>query len=95
MDHKIVSALVMAAAAGSAVAQDPAAFKDNFVPTMTREAVKAELVAFKESGVNPWSGLYDPLKRFASTRQRDEVIADYIAARGEVAARTSENGGSR
>ncbi len=95
MNRKIVSALVMAAAAGSAVAQDPAEVKDNFVSTMTREAVQAELVAFKASGVNPWSSSYDPHKQIASTRQRDEVIADYLAARAEVAALTSENSGSR
>ena len=94
MNRKIVSALVMAAAAGSAFAQDPAAFKDNFVSTMSPEAVQAEFVAFKKSGVNPWSGLYDPLKSFASTKSRAEVTADYIAARGEVAAVTSEDSGS-
>jgi hypothetical protein len=94
MNRKIVSVLVMAAAAGFAFAQDPAAFKDNFVSTMSPEGVQAEFVAFKKSGVNPWSGLYDPLKSFASAKSRAELTADYMAARGEVAALTSEDSGS-
>jgi hypothetical protein len=94
MNRKIVSALVMAAATGFAFAQDPAAFQDNFVSTMSPQAVQAEFVAFKKSGVNPWSSLYDPLKSFASAKSRAEITADYISARVEVAAVTSEDSGS-
>lgn len=95
MNRKTVSILVIAAAAaGNAFAQDPAAPKDDFVSTMTPEAVRAELMAFKESGANPWSGLYDPLKSFVSKYTRAEVTTGYIAARAHVAALTGEDSGS-
>lgn len=95
MNRKTVSVLVIAAAAASTgFAQDPAAPKDNFVSTMTTQAVQAELVAFKKSGVNPWSGLYDPLKSFASKYTRDEVTTGYIKVRASVIALTGEDSGS-
>lgn len=94
MNRKTVSILVIAAAAGIAYAQDPAAPRDDFVSTMTTEAVQAELVAFRQSGVNPWSGLYDPLKLFVSKSTRPEVTAGYVAARASVAALMGEDSGS-
>lgn len=94
MNRKTVSILVIAAAAGTAFAQDPAQPRDNFVPSLTSEAVQAELMAFKKSGVNPWSGTYDPLKAFASKYTRDEVTTGYIAVRALVSALTGEDSGS-
>lgn len=94
MNRKTVSILVIAAAASTAYAQDPAAARDDFVSTMKPEAVQAELMAFKKSGVNPWSGLYDPLKSFVSKYTRAEVTTGYIAVRGLVTALTGEDSGS-
>lgn len=95
MNRKTISILVIAAAAGTAaLAQDPAAPRDDFVSTMTTEAVQAELAAFRKSGVNPWSGLYDPLRSFVSKYTRAEVTTGYIAVRAQVAALTGEDSGS-
>jgi hypothetical protein len=90
----VLFALIAAALAGQAFAQDPAAFRYDFVSTMSPEAVQAEFAAFKKAGVNPWSGAYDPLKYFASKLSREAVSADYIALRAEVAALTGEDSGS-
>lgn len=90
----VLFAAIAAALAGQAFAQDPAAWRNDFVSTMSREAVQAELVAFKKAGVNPWSGLYDPLKYFTPRLSREAVTADYIAARAEVAALMGEDSGS-
>ncbi|MBC5764936.1 DUF4148 domain-containing protein [Ramlibacter albus] len=94
MNRKAIFAVIAAAFAGSAAAQAPEAFKDDFVSTLTRQQVQGDLIAFKKAGVNPWSGTYEPLKYFKSTRSRDDVTAEYIAARAEVAAATAEDSGS-
>jgi hypothetical protein len=60
----------------------------------TRDAVRADLVAFKKAGVNPWSTSYNQLAGFQSSNDRAEVRADYVADRAEVAAMTSEDSGS-
>ena len=65
-----------------------------FVSSRTTAEVRAELDAYKKSGVNPWSRSYNPLRHFKSTKTRDEVTADYIANREAVAAFGSEDGGS-
>jgi hypothetical protein len=69
-------------------------FTDNFVSTRSRADVQAELVAYKQAGVNPWSIQYNPLRQFKSTATRAEVTAAYIAARDEVAALHGEDSGS-
>ena len=68
--------------------------KDTFVSTASRAQVNADLAAYKKAGVNPWSTQYNPLKTFQSTKSRDEVTRDYIAARDQVAALTGEDSGS-
>jgi hypothetical protein len=67
---------------------------DNFVSAKTRAEVQADLAAYKQSGVNPWSTQYNPLRSFQSTTTRAEVTADYLAARDEVNALNSEDSGS-
>jgi hypothetical protein len=95
MNRKIrFLAIAAAALAAPAFAESPTVVTDDFVSTASREAVQSELVAFKATGINPWSSSYDPLKYFASTRSRASVIADYIAARAEVAATMGEDSGS-
>jgi len=73
-------AVIAAALAGLAVAETPAVLQDDFVSVQSREAVQAELVAFRKAGVNPWSGTYDPLKYFVSVRSREAVTAEHMAA---------------
>ena len=91
------SALVLAAAfAGSAFAETPNAgvVNDHFVSAKTRAEVQADLAAYKQSGVNPWSTQYNPLRYFKSTASRADVTADYLASRDEVHALTAEDSGS-
>jgi hypothetical protein len=97
MNRKIATALVLAAttAAGSAFAETPFAVQpDNFTSTRTRAEVQAELHAYKKAGVNHWSFMYNPLRSFQSTLTREQVVADYVASREEMAAIHSEDSGS-
>jgi hypothetical protein len=94
MKLKIASAVLIAAAAGSAFAESPTVVKDDFVSTRTRAEVQAELHAYKQSGMNPWSTSYNQLTGFRSNLTRQQVMADYLAARDEVAAVNSEDSGS-
>ena len=91
---RIISALVLAAAAGTAMAETPTVVKETFVSTKSRAEVQADLAAYKKAGVNPWSIQYNPLREFKSTTTREAVTAAYIAARDEVAATTGEDSGS-
>ena len=97
MNRIALSSLVLAAAfAGSAFAESPNAGvrNDQFTSSRTRADVNAELAAYKQSGVNPWSTQYNPLRSFKSTATRADVTAAYLATRDEVAALNSEDSGS-
>jgi hypothetical protein len=94
MKFKIASAALIVAAAGSAFAESPTIVKDDFVSLRTRAEVLAELHAFKQAGVNPWSMSYNPLGAFKSTTSREQVVAEYLADRNEVAAINAEDSGS-
>jgi hypothetical protein len=96
MNRNFASALLVAAAAiaGNAYAESPTVLKDDFVSTKTRAQVSAELVAYKQAGVNPWSTQYNPLRAFKSAQSRDQVVGAYIASRDQVAALTGEDSGS-
>ena len=91
---RIISALVLAAAAGTAMAETPTVVKETFVSTKSRAEVQADLAAYKKAGVNPWSIQYNPLRGFQSQLTREQVTAEYVAARDTVAALTSEDSGS-
>jgi len=95
MNRNIASALVIAAAAvaGNAFADD-ITIAPAFVPSATRAQVQAELQQYKQAGVNPWSTSYNPLRGFQSGQTRAQVTADYLRARGEVAAFQGEDSGS-
>ena len=97
MNRKIASALVIAAAAvaGNAFADDITIDTTPFNSTKSRAEVHAEFNQFKKSGTSPWSTQYNPLARFQSSATRAEVVAQYIAARDEVAAFGGEDSGSR
>jgi len=95
MNRNIASALVIAAAvAGNAFADDITIDNTPFVGSKTRAEVQAELAQFKRAGTSPWSTQYNPLAKFQSTKSRAEVVAEYTAARDEVAALNSEDSGS-
>ncbi len=94
MNAKSLLPLIAFVAAGAAYAETPTVVKDDFVSTQSRAEVQADLAAFKQSGVNPWSISYNQLKGFTSQVSREEVTAAYIAARDEVAAVNGEDSGS-
>lgn len=94
MKLKIASAVLLAAAAGSAFAETPTVVNEPFVSTKSRAEVQAELFAYKQAGVNPWSMSYNQLAGFKSNTSRQQVVAEYLAARDEVAAINGEDSGS-
>ena len=94
MNRNIAIALLLAAAAGTSFADDITVDHTPFTSTATRAEVRAELAAFKQSGVNPWSNQYDQLAQFSSQRTRAAVTAEYINARDRVAAFNGEDSGS-
>jgi hypothetical protein len=96
MNRKLaLSAIVLAASfAGSAFAETPTVVTEQFVSTKTRVEVLADLAAYKQAGVNPWSFAYNPLRSFHSTTSRDAVVADFLASRTEVTAMNAEDSGS-
>lgn len=94
MKLKIASAALLAAIAASAFAETPTVVTEPFVSVKSRAEVQAELSAYRQAGVNPWSTSYNPLAGFKSSTSRDEVVAEYLDARDEVAATNSEDSGS-
>jgi hypothetical protein len=95
MTRSIAIALVLAASAiGNAFADDITIESKPFVSTASRAEVAAELAAFRASGVNPWADSYNQLAGFTSSKSRDEVKAEFLASREEVAALNGEDSGS-
>ena len=90
-----IASLVLASAfTASSFAETPTIVTEPFVSTQTRAEVQAELAAYKQAGVNPWSTQYNPLRSFRSTATRDAVTAEYVASRDAVRALGSEDSGS-
>ena len=56
--------------------------------------MQAQLVEYKNAGVNPWSTSYNPLKSFRGEKTRAQVTNEYLASRNAVAAFTGEDSGS-
>jgi hypothetical protein len=95
MKLKIASAVLLAAIGTGVFADElPALPTEPFVSTKTRAEVQAELFAYKQAGVDPWSTSYNQLAGFKSNTSRQDVVAEYLASRDEVAAITSEDSGS-
>jgi hypothetical protein len=96
MNRKLASALVLAAAAvaGNAFADDITIDSTPFVSSKSRAEVQAELGQFKQAGTSPWSIQYNQLAAFKSGKSRDEVTAEYVASRNQVAAFNAEDSGS-
>lgn len=95
MNAKLVlsSMLLAAGFAGNALADEYVAVEP-FVGSKTRAEVRAELDAFKRSGVNPWSQTYNQVANFTSTTTQAAVVADFLESRDEVRAFTGEDSGS-
>ena len=94
MNRKATALLAIATvAAGAAFAETPTVDAP-FHSTLSTVQVQADLDAFKKAGVNPWAASYNHLRGFKSTATREQVVADFIASRDEVAALNSEDGGS-
>jgi hypothetical protein len=89
------SALIAAVAgfAGQVFAETPTP-EPSFTSTRTTAEVAAELAAYRQAGVNPWSTSYNPLRNFKSSTTSEAVRAEYIASRAETAALTGEDSGS-
>jgi hypothetical protein len=94
MNRIITTALLAASAAltGHSFADDITP-SEPFVSTADRAQVQAG-VAQARAVANPWSIAYDPLATFQSSRTREEVRAEFIASRDEVAAFTGEDSGA-
>lgn len=91
----LTTVLLAATFAGSAFAESPILENDPFTSTRTRAEVQAELSAYRQAGVNPWSTSYNPLRSFHSATTRQAVVNEYIASRDEVRALTGEDSGSQ
>ena len=89
-----IAILATAAAAGNAFADDITVDTNPFTSSRSIAEVQAEAAQYRQSGVNPWSTSYNPLRGFQGTQSRDQVVADYIASRDRVAAMTREDSGS-
>ena len=95
MNCKSVLAFALATvASGAVVADDITIDTQRFVSTATRAQVRAELDAFRASGVNPWSTRFNPLAHFRGGRTRAEVTGEFLADRARVAAFADEDSGS-
>lgn len=94
MNRSIIAAATLAAAfAAPAFAETPG-IDAPFTGTLTRAQVQADLAAFQQSGVDPWSKSYDQLQAFRSAKTRAEVQAEFVGARDEVAALNGEDSGA-
>ena len=96
MNRNIASVLAITAAvfAGNALADDITIDNTPFVGGKTRAEVQADLSQFKRAGTSPWSTQYNPLAKFQSVKSRADVVAEFAAARHEVAALNGEDSGS-
>jgi hypothetical protein len=90
----VIASLAAASFAALADTQEGSPLPQNFQPAATRTQVQADLAAYKQAGVNPWSTSYNQLGQFKSGLTRADVRAEYIASRDQVAALTGEDSGS-
>jgi hypothetical protein len=87
--NRIIPSFIIAATTvfASAAFADDITPTPPFVSTRDRAEVQAELLQFRGQA-NPWSIAYNPLARFQSALTRDEVRAQFLASRDDVAAMT-------
>lgn len=96
MNARIAATAIALAAsfAGSAFAETPTIVTEPFVSTLSRAQVQSDLAAYRQAGVNPWSTSYNPLRQFQGSKTREEVTAEFLAAREEVRALNGEDSGA-
>jgi peptidase E len=94
VDRGALTAAEATLAAKVPLADDITVDTTPFAATKSRVEVQAELTQYKSAGVNPWSTQYNPLKQFKSGATREQVVAEYVASRSEVAALNGEDSGS-
>jgi len=91
----VIAALSFAAFAAHADDADPSGqFAASAAARATRPGVQAQLVQYRQAGVNPWSTSYNPLRNFKSSTTAEALRAEYIASRNQVQAMTAEDSGS-
>ena len=90
----VASAAALASAGAYADTAEGSYLPEPLVAAKSRAAVQAELGAFKQARVNPWSTSYDQLKHARSERSRDEVRAEVLRSRQQIDAFTGEDSGS-
>lgn len=88
------TALAVAALGAQADEADGSQFAAPLANGKSRAEVQADLAAYKQAGVNPWSISYNPLKTFRSGKTRAEVTGEFLASRDAVAAMNGEDSGS-
>ncbi len=96
-NQRLVTIAFLASAlgySGGAHADDITIDPSPFVSSTSRTEVRAELDAFKKSGINPWATHYDLLRNFKSSKTRAQVTAEYISERDAVASMNGEDSGS-
>ena len=93
--NRILSTALLAACAAlaSSAFADDITLSEPFVSTADRAQVQAGVVQAR-TAASPWSIAYNPLATFESGRTREEVRAEYIASRDEVAALNGEDSGA-
>jgi hypothetical protein len=77
-----------------AYADDPT-IEPPFVSTRSTAEVRAELMEYKASRINPWANHYNPLKYFKSIKTREQVMAQFFADRERATAFNGEDSGSQ
>ena len=94
MNRIVATSLIAASAvlAGHALADDIAP-ADPFVSSADRAHVRAGVIDARTTA-NPWSIAYNPLATFQGSGTRQEVRAEYIASRDQVAALNGEDSGA-
>jgi hypothetical protein len=94
MNRKIALALILASTGAVAYADDITIDPVPFTSTLTRAQVMQDLRQYRQAGTNPWADDYNQLAHFRSTMSREQVLADFMLSRGDVAALNGEDSGS-
>jgi hypothetical protein len=93
----IAATLAAAAMTGTAHAEGPILVEPPFVGTLSRDEVRADVLrgaATAHERASEWAMQSNAPMAVAGGQSRAQVRSDYIAARDEVSARTSEDSGS-
>lgn len=90
----IAATVLAATVATNALADDITVDKTPFNSSRSRAEVLSEFAQFKQSGVNPHSSSYNPLRSFRSEKTRAQVEQEFLGTREQAHAVTGEDSGS-